>query len=353
MATLIVEHQGKRRGGVLNGRVLIGRRPGANAVVIDDASVSRIHAWVGRVGRTYFVADGGSRTGTMVNGRPVNGRRTLRDGDEILIGPAKLFFYVAAQLPENIEPLNSGAASADEEGAVVECQCGAPKWVAWDAPEAIRRCAHCGKTVALPARRGQVADHVQPSEATAQPRNPQPRVTVTESSARTEPVESSSSQASCGACQSPIGPDEPTMSCPECGVSFHSNCWIENRGCSSYGCKQVGILDPAGPAGAKPQPPAPQAVEKADDIPPENPRQIQWSYLLLPAAGVAGLGGLFAFGAPSLLLLVGIVVYRLKRPARSQWVFAGAEVFSAVAAAAGAAFSTYWWLLPAAGMVHR
>lgn len=356
MATLIVEHQGKLRGGMLNGRVVIGRRPGSN-VFIDDKSVSRVHAWVGRVGQTYFVADGGSRTGTIVNGRPVEGRRTLRDGDEILIGPAKLFFHTDAPLPPGIEPLTSGNdPSSDEEGSVVECKCGTPTWVEWNASEASCRCVHCGRTITVPHRPGSaVSQSPQPrsAEIPSAARQSEPRILAQEPPGRSVSSESSTQETTCGACQSPIGPNEQTTSCPECGVSFHANCWLENRGCSSYGCKQVGILDPRGPAVGKPAASATAPTTPQADFSPHNPRQVQWSYVLLPLSGLAGLAGLFAFGVPSLALLVGLIFYRLRRPVRSQWVFAVAEGFSAIAAAAGSAFSTYWWLLPAAGMVHR
>lgn len=355
MATLILEHQGKRRGGVLNGRVVIGRRPGSN-VFIDDQSVSRIHAWVGHVGQTYFVADGGSRTGTIVNGRPVNGRRTLRDGDEILIGPAKLFFHTDAPLPPGIEPLSSANDGADDEGMVVECKCGTPTWVAWDAPDANRRCEHCGKTLDLPPRRTGTGSDSAQSRSNSDPAQggaPELRIIAQEPPGRIAAAESAVQETTCGACQSPIGANEATTSCPECGVSFHANCWVENRGCSSYGCKQVGILDPAGPAGSKPAASAMTAPPMNAEIPLENPRQVQWSFVLLPLSGLAGLTSLFAFGVPSLVLLIGLVFYRLRRPVRSQWVFAVAEVFSAIAGVAGSALSTYWWLLPAAGMVHR
>jgi len=358
MATLILEHEGKRRGGVLSGRMVIGRRPGSH-VVIDDKSVSRIHAWVGRVGHTYFVADSGSRTGTIVNGRPVEGRRTLRDGDEILIGPARIVFHADDPLPPGLEPLSAAGASTDDEGTVIECKCGAPMWVAWDAADADRRCVHCGNIVASPHRR-RAGD--EPHVAIVKPAehaSPAPRVEVgamrDDLPARSARVEPSIQETTCGACQSAIGAREQTTSCPECGVTFHANCWTENRGCSSYGCKQVGILDSAQSAvtaSAVHPFEAPASTPEAAE-PFENPRQVQWSYLLLPASGLAGLAGMFGFGVPSLALLIGLVWYSVSHSVRSRGVFAGTVIFSAVAAAAGAGFSTYWWLLPAAGVIHR
>lgn len=284
MATLILEHHGKRRGGVVSGRMSIGSRPGSS-ILIEDESVSAIHAWIGRVGHTYFVADAGGLTGTTVNGHPVVGRRTLRDGDEIFIGPAKLMFQADAPLPPEIEPLNAAA-------------------------------------------------QVRITEDKTDPRP-----------VRTQPI---TQETTCGACQSPIGPKEKKSSCPECGVAFHANCWIENRGCSSYGCRQVGILDTT--PGTKA---ATEVLPQATEHPVGNPRQVQWSYLLLPASGIAGLAGMFAFGVPSLALLVGLILHGMRPCNRGGWIIAGSQIVSAIMATAGAAFSTYWWLLPAAGMGQR
>jgi predicted component of type VI protein secretion system len=356
MATLILEHAGKRRGGMLNGRMVIGRASGSH-VVIDDKSVSRIHAWVGRVGHTYFIADGGSRTGTMVNGRPVEGRRTLRDGDEILIGPARIVFHTDDPLPQGLEPLNADGQASDDEGTVVECKCGAPTWVAWDSRET-NTCAQCGRTVAAPDRRR--AAHAEarsaaglPVDAPSAERGPEPRVIVHEAPTSTARTEPSAHDTTCGACQSPIVKGEQTTCCPECGVSFHANCWFENRGCSSYGCKQVGILDPASRAASAASPQAATSPITQEQSSPEPARQVQWSYVLLPVSGLCGLGGMFTFGVPSLVLLIGLIGYDLRRSMRSRGVFAGSVIFSAIAAVAGAGFSTYWWLIVAGGLVRR
>jgi hypothetical protein len=50
-------------------------------------------------------------------------------------------------------------------------------------------------------------------------------------------------QTACGICHAPIAMSDEVKSCPGCNLSFHAECWIENRGCSSYGCTEVGVLD--------------------------------------------------------------------------------------------------------------
>ena len=66
----------------------VGRGEGVD-IVLDDPSVSRLHAELVRRGRHVYVSDLGlSANGTRVNGRPV-GRRVLVDGDVIAFGAAR------------------------------------------------------------------------------------------------------------------------------------------------------------------------------------------------------------------------------------------------------------------------
>lgn len=66
----------------------VGRGEGVD-IVLDDASVSRLHAELVRRGAYVYVTDLGlSTNGTRVNGRPV-GRRVLLDGDVISFGAAR------------------------------------------------------------------------------------------------------------------------------------------------------------------------------------------------------------------------------------------------------------------------
>lgn len=375
MATLILEQHGQRRGAVLNGRTVIGRHANSH-VVIDDRSVSRVHAWIGRAGHTFFISDSGSRTGTVVNGRPVEGRRSLRDGDQIRIGPATITFLDAASLPADVEPLfGSGAESRDEAGIFVYCACGAPIWAPWEYGGRSGRCRHCGAVLELPTRVGGSAPASDPNNDTlaggmpspfrvscagdltlaasapqAPERTPAPKPPISKPPAGariTEVGESPKTETHCGACQSPISMLEPTTTCPDCGVAFHADCWMENRGCSSYGCKQVGVLDPQPPA----QDPAAGSVKAADMIEeappaPSPARSAKWEPVLLPGSALAGLAGLFAFGIPSLAMAVGLVAWSLRHTPTHRRLFAAATIVSAVMAAVGSALSTYWWLHP-------
>lgn len=66
----------------------VGRGDGVD-IVLDDPSVSRLHAELVRRGTHVYVSDLGlSTNGTRVNGRPV-GRRVLLDGDVVAFGAAR------------------------------------------------------------------------------------------------------------------------------------------------------------------------------------------------------------------------------------------------------------------------
>ena len=82
----------------------VGRDPAAD-LVLDEASVSRLHAELIRRGGHIYVADLGlSRNGTRVNGTPV-GQRLLADGDVISFGLARVRYRAPAA-----ERLLAGAA---------------------------------------------------------------------------------------------------------------------------------------------------------------------------------------------------------------------------------------------------
>jgi hypothetical protein len=70
--------------------VTIGRLPD-NGIVIENPTVSSHHARVVQEGDSFFVEDLESTNGTYVNELPIS-RRTLNDGDVVLIGKHRLEF---------------------------------------------------------------------------------------------------------------------------------------------------------------------------------------------------------------------------------------------------------------------
>ncbi|HWE02634.1 MAG TPA: FHA domain-containing protein [Tepidisphaeraceae bacterium] len=296
MSILLIEHRGKRRGGEIAGRVLIGRWP-QNTVVLEDRTVSRIHAWIAPRDDGHYIVDATSRTGTFVNGESITDRRQLRDGDEIRIGVFALRYQVDSTLPQGVEEIKlisrPGHELRDEKGGnFVDCACGAPIWLP---PHYVGmgRCRYCGRSINGPApapmamsRRRPVAtpkpppvappppptslpaedifdaamdgqmdlavsDESAPQTSTAiyvpatrPPPRPAPKV-----AREIEPdVAEEQEERTCGVCHAAIAVFDEIAQCPSCGLSFHGDCWRENHGCSSYGCDQVGVLD-AGPPG--------------------------------------------------------------------------------------------------------
>jgi DNA-binding NtrC family response regulator len=78
------------------GELMIGRGDDAD-VALDDGSVSRRHARLLVAGREIRIADLGSHNGTLVNGIPVEGSRSLASSDEISVGENTLVLHLQRQ----------------------------------------------------------------------------------------------------------------------------------------------------------------------------------------------------------------------------------------------------------------
>ncbi len=89
----------KKPGASFPDRITIGRTAN-NDVVVADSSITRLHAYVKRVGGDWVVADAGSKNGSWLRGaalvprkeQPLASRALLRFGD------VDVTFYVAADL---------------------------------------------------------------------------------------------------------------------------------------------------------------------------------------------------------------------------------------------------------------
>jgi hypothetical protein len=89
-------------------QVTIGREPQCD-VVIPDRQVSRVHATLHRMEHGFEIEDLGSKNGTHVNGRPVEGRVRLQDGDLIQVALVARLAFVGS---EATVPLQAGMAMA-------------------------------------------------------------------------------------------------------------------------------------------------------------------------------------------------------------------------------------------------
>lgn len=102
---------------------VIGRDPQCE-VVIGSGKVSRKHCRIEIEGDKAFVVDEGSRNGTFVNGQKVEGRRALKAGDKVVVGPMGFIVQIdgsrGAGGPAAGEPAGSDLddflASLEQEG---------------------------------------------------------------------------------------------------------------------------------------------------------------------------------------------------------------------------------------------
>ncbi len=74
----------------------LGRQPDC-AIALSDGRVSHRHARVESIGGLWFVSDLGSRNGTLVNGGPVQARKTLFHDDVIQLGRTLLQYREVPQ----------------------------------------------------------------------------------------------------------------------------------------------------------------------------------------------------------------------------------------------------------------
>jgi uncharacterized RDD family membrane protein YckC len=178
MAKIIVNPTSSSRREITLSRTLmsVGRDP-SNDVVLPDAMVSRRHAVIEYRGSQYFLRDCNSSNGSLVNGDRVS-ERTLRDGDLVAIGTARLLFRdevteegsgKVVQHPSSPR-LQCPACAADHRKGDLFCrQCGASLAPAAP-PKAV--CASCGTVVPLPARFCNACGTALPAEAVAEQSNP-------------------------------------------------------------------------------------------------------------------------------------------------------------------------------------
>ncbi|HEY8667057.1 MAG TPA: FHA domain-containing protein [Tepidisphaeraceae bacterium] len=173
----------------------------------------------------------------------------------------------------------------------------------------------------------------------------------------------------CSICQCAIVAGEEHTSCPECHLIFHADCWSENYGCSAYGCSQVNALiekteEELAESGAaldelqrlRLRVPVPSLLDDPGNLPASSDAPaFPWDYLLLAMSVFAALVSALAFGAPSLLLTLILLIYLIRRPGSQRlWVVLTALGLSIVGIAIGLATSSmFWYAKPVWQVFHR
>jgi hypothetical protein len=331
--------------GLLNSRVLIGRRL-SHGVVLSDPGVSRLHAWIDPIAdenAPWVVSDAGSKTGTFVNDQPIT-RQPLHDGDIIRVGNVSLTYHDQETLPEGTTPVDlaSPEGVVRDAGILFECACGAPLWVGNELAGKRGMCRHCRQPVTVPNLLASESPAAAP-QIQAAPAPPPP-----EYSGTTVP---SRRPANCAICHSAIADTEQMTTCAECAMTYHSECWLENFGCSTYGCKRVNSLH-AATEHADPDPSTPILDLSKINPQPSTP----WEPILLAASVVGTIIGSLMFGGLAAIVAIFASFILVKGKAQRPALVVIAVAVSLVGIALGLGVSDFWYFnakhLPTALIRH-
>ncbi|MBQ7541845.1 MAG: FHA domain-containing protein [Clostridia bacterium] len=72
--------------------ISLGRSPTCDVVIDGDMTVSRFHAVIARRAKGWTIIDTFSKTGTFVNGRRIEKKTILENGDTLTFGSATFRF---------------------------------------------------------------------------------------------------------------------------------------------------------------------------------------------------------------------------------------------------------------------
>jgi pSer/pThr/pTyr-binding forkhead associated (FHA) protein/S1-C subfamily serine protease len=97
-------------------RVTIGRALECLIRIEGEAatSVSRVHAEITVVGAKFSLRDGGSRHGTFLNGKKIDGATALKTGDVLMLGPGGPTFTIDELSIVPAEPASASASTSAE-----------------------------------------------------------------------------------------------------------------------------------------------------------------------------------------------------------------------------------------------
>jgi len=275
-------------------RLSIGRSKD-NRVVIADASVLPIQAYILFEGNRCYIEDRGGESVTMVNDKRVDGQVSLRDGDIIQVGSARM--QVCGLAAAEKSPAKDVVPS--DEKIVFQCRCGKTLRAPRKYSGRKAKCAKCGNHLVVPTVDSQ-------------------KFTQTGND-RVEDNSSTRSHATgdllqiCNVCNTEIQDSiDEKMVCHVCDLPFHADCWIENFGCSAYGCRNVDLLKP------KPSQIDPDGARNQAETVNQTETDTPWGNVFLCLNVVAGLFSLLLYGIPSLFVASGTLVFFTNHARKSQ-----------------------------------
>ena len=316
MPTLTYTTDNTPHGGTFRSRVLIGRKL-SHGVVVNDPAVSRLHAWIDAAAdenTDWVITDAGGKVGTYVNDQRIT-RQPLHDGDVIRVGSVQVLYRDLETLSPGVKfvELTPPTGTVQTAGILFNCHCGAPLWVGSDLAGKRGMCRHCGTPVTVP--------DLSPTPKTAPP---PPVVAIPSRS-----VSTGKRTAKCGVCHAAITDSEESIKCSDCAVSFHTECWQENFGCSSYGCPQVNALKPA-----------PRIDLSAfEPLTSDEPSMLPWGLILLAASVVGSILGSLLFGGLAAIVAVISVVMLVRGKYQRRGLLIAAIILSIIGIVVGLAVS--------------
>lgn len=275
-------------------RLSIGRSED-NRVVIADASVLPVQACILFEGNRCYIEDRGGESVTIVNDKRVDGRVSLKDGDIIQIGSARM--QVCGLVAAEKSPAKDVVPS--DEKIIFQCRCGKTLRAPRKYSGRKGKCAKCGNHLVVPAVDSkELIDSVDVNIADTSTVHSQPA---------TECLQI------CNVCNTEIedGVDDKTV-CHACSLPFHTECWTENYGCSAYGCRNVDLLKP------KPFQIDPDRARNQAETVNQTETDTPWGHVFLCLNVVAGLFSLLLYGIPSLFVASGTLVFFTKHARESQ-----------------------------------
>jgi predicted RNA-binding Zn-ribbon protein involved in translation (DUF1610 family) len=277
-------------------------------VTIDHPTVSRTHARIYRDAAGWHFVDLGSQNGSKLGDERARDASALHDGAELRIGRVRAWFFAEA-VPPGWSPPDAPRLA----GKLIRCTCGHIGWAPIAAGDGQLRCTACGRDITR--------------------RDPNPPTRGSPPSAKAVAT------ADCAACHTSIAAGEAMHTCPDCAATMHVGCWEENRGCATYGCPQVGVLD------AQTVDAASDEFDEPESTPAGTARDMAMSETLrqsLMAVAAFAAAGLPLFGVPPIGYGAWLLVANdVHGEGRRRYLWAAVSFAAGVF---GFAYSARWWL---------
>ena len=108
--------------------------------------------------------------------------------------------------------------------------------------ENIVSCPHCGKMLINEAKDSTVSESVSIVNENEDSHTENIHTSLPE-----RPSKQLETNNICPICCTKVEENDEAITCPDCQIIYHKDCWIDNNGCATYGCPSSGCLAPPPP----------------------------------------------------------------------------------------------------------